>query len=407
MTTLLLFIIFLLFIVIIVLYSNNKKTTQVLKEKEYNCDFFFNSSLEGIIVWDKHKTIVSANKTFLKLTGYNSDEIYGKNVFDFVDPKDYDNFQSKIFEHKSNEHELYFIRKDGTDFLAKVSKNIYPQNDTTSDIWFITDLSTIKQKEIELEKLNRELEKKINEAVQENREKDRSIIEKSRLAQLGEMISMIAHQWRQPLTAISATCNNIILQTMMDKKLQEEEVRKELELVTGYTKYLSDTIDDFRNFFKKNKFKEKTTIDKIINDTLYIISSTIENHNITLTTSLNASVEIETYTGEIKQVILSIIKNAQDALRLNNIKNAEIRIDTYTHTDYVELIISDNAKGIPINILDRIFEPYFSTKKELDGTGLGLYMSKIIVEKNCDGKLFATNKNDGAVFFLQLPINNN
>ena len=402
---LLLTIIILLVGVISYLYYKNKKLSLELKFSQDNFDYFFDSSLEGIIIWDEHKTIKKANQTFIKLSGYDENEIIGKNIFDFIKPEDYDVFNTKIFETQLSTHELNFTRKDDSTFLAQVSKNIFTYDRTNTPIWFIVDLSTIKQKEIELEHLNHELEEKVNIAVQANREKDRSIIEKSRLAQLGEMISMIAHQWRQPLTAISATCNNLILQSMTSKKLEKDDLQHELQLVTGYTKYLSETIDDFRNFFKKNKYKEETTVDQIINETLHIISSTIQNNNIDLVTILQADTKIETFEGEVKQVILNIMKNAQDALKLNDIDDPKIIIETYFDKNYVIIEITDNAKGIPLNIIGKIFEPYFSTKKELDGTGLGLYMSKIIVEKNCDGKLLVANKGDGAVFTIKLPLN--
>jgi C4-dicarboxylate-specific signal transduction histidine kinase len=268
------------------------------------------------------------------------------------------------------------------------------------------NLSDMKQKEIKLEHLNHQLEEKITKALQLNIEKDRSIIDKSRLAQLGEMISVIAHQWRQPLTAISATCNNLILKSMSSKDLDKNEIQHELHLVTDYIKNLSKTLDDFRNFFKKNRYKENTTVDKIIDETLYILSSSIKNNNIDLVTKLDADIEIETFVGEMKQVILNLIKNAQDTLKMNNINQPQITINTYQDKDFVVIEISDNAKGIPLNSIDKIFEPYFSTKKELDGTGLGLYISKIIVEKNCNGKLLVTNKSDGAIFIVKLPINN-
>lgn len=407
LTIILLVLLFILIGVTLYFYNKQKKYQKLFNNVLIEKNIFFNSTLEGIIIWNHDNTIQEANKTFLKLSRYNRDQIIGKNIFDFVDPKDYDNFHTNIFEQKSNCYELHIMKNDGEVFLAKVARDIFMFNNQETIVWFVTDLSKIKQKEIELERLNKLLEKKVKDEVQANREKDRSIIEKSKYAQLGEMISMIAHQWRQPLTAISATCNNIILQTMASKKLDPQEIQKELELVTGYTQYLSDTIDDFRNFFKKKKHKETISLDQIINETLHIISSTIENHHIELITHLNSKTPISTYDGEIKQVILSIIKNAHDALTMNDIKSPFIEIETKSYDDYVELLITDNAKGIPLNIMDKIFEPYFSTKKELDGTGLGLYMSKIIVEKNCNGKLFAANKKDGAVFSLQLPINNN
>lgn len=397
-------------LIILLVYSKNKQNNlhKQLKQSTNNCETIFNSSLEAIILWDSAKTIIKANQRFSNLSQYTPEELIGMHIFDFFDPEEYDNFLLENLKDSSKEYNLNLMKKDGSSILLLIKQNTLIYNNQKVNAWFCLNLSTIKQKELELEKLNLELEQKVQNAVQANREKDQSIIEQSRLAQLGEMLSMIAHQWRQPLTAISATCNNIILQTMNNKPIENKYLQDELSLVTNYTQYLSDTIDDFRNFFKTNKHKETTTTDKIINETLKIVSSTIENQNITLNLNLHCDKEIETYSGEVKQVILNIIKNAQDAIVQNNIQDPQITIETHCDGNgMVKILIYDNAKGIPFTILDKIFEPYFSTKQELDGTGLGLYMSKIIIEKNCGGKLSATNKDDGAIFTIQLPINNN
>jgi len=404
----LLAIILLLLVFLAILSKKNSVLNHSLKNSKDNCKVIFGASLEAIVLWDKSKTIIQANKRFSEISGYSEEEVIAKHIFDFVEPIDYDNFTSNLFNKKTDKHTLQFIKKDNSSILVLIkSLNILYNNEDVT-VWFLLDLSGIKQKEIELEKLNLQLEQKVKQEVKANREKDQSIIEQSRLAQIGEMISMIAHQWRQPLTAISATCNNIILQTMNNKPIDNKYLQDELTLVTNYTQYLSDTIDDFRNFFKKDKHKELTTPDQIIHETLKIVSSTIENQNTQINLNLNCEKKIETYSSEVKQVLLNIIKNAQDAIIENNIQNPQITIETSSiNNQLVQIDIFDNAKGIPLTILDKIFEPYFSTKKELDGTGLGLYMSKIIIEKNCGGKLTAANKDDGAIFTIQLPINNN
>jgi PAS domain S-box-containing protein len=236
-------------------------------------------------------------------------------------------------------------------------------------------------------------------------QKEQQLIQQSRLAQMGEMISMIAHQWRQPLNAISATTNNLTFKLMMND-FDNKTFQNEIKLIQEYSQHLSTTIDDFRDFFKEDREKERTTLKDIINSTLDIVKVSVENKNIKIITKFNCDKQIETYTSEIKQVVLNIIKNAEDILLEKEIKNPTITIETSCkdHTNQ-KLIIKDNAGGIPDDIMDKIFDPYFSTKLEKDGTGLGLYMSKTIIQDHCNGKIKVRNDSNGAVFEITLKEN--
>jgi len=236
--------------------------------------------------------------------------------------------------------------------------------------------------------------------IKELREKDQAMLQQSRLAQVGEMMSMIAHQWRQPLTAISAASGNLTLKAKFDK-LDNETVENIGEKISGYAQHLSATIDDFRDFFKPNKENTKTTYKELIKSVLSIVESSIKNYNITLTQQLQNEIELYTYENELKQVILNLIKNAEDILKDKEIPNPKITIES----DGYILRVKDNAGGVPDDIIEKIFDPYFSTKTEKDGTGLGLYMSKTIIEEHCGGKLSVYNDAEGAVFEIELPVN--
>ncbi len=235
----------------------------------------------------------------------------------------------------------------------------------------------------------------------ELQQKDQHMFHQSRLAQMGEMISMIAHQWRQPLNAISLTSSNLAFKCIMND-MDNKIFKNELELIDEYAQHLSKTIDDFRGFFKEDKVQELVSLEDIINSTLNIVQTSIENKNIKIVTNLNCNTPFNTYPNEIKQVVLNIIKNAEDILLEKKIKNPVITIETLCSANKInkELIIKDNGGGVPQDIISKIFEPYFSTKKERDGTGLGLYMSKTIIEEHCGGKLNVSNDKDGAVFTL-------
>ncbi|MCK5536425.1 MAG: HAMP domain-containing histidine kinase, partial [Bacteroidales bacterium] len=158
----------------------------------------------------------------------------------------------------------------------------------------------------------------------------------------------------------------------------------------------------FRNFFKPNKAKSKTTYDEIVHSILGIIQLTLSNENIKLIEDLNCKDSFTTHTVELKQVILNLIKNAEEALLGNGVKDPTIKIVTYTEENNYILEVRDNAGGVPKDIIDNIFDPYFSTKKNKDGSGLGLYMSKTIIEEHCEGTLSVSNDKNGAIFKIVL-----
>jgi C4-dicarboxylate-specific signal transduction histidine kinase len=242
-----------------------------------------------------------------------------------------------------------------------------------------------------------ELNHKIQEEVEKNRQKDRQLLHQSRLAQMGEMLSMIAHQWRQPLNAISATNNTLMIKTQLNT-ISHEEIIKFSTKISDYTQYLSQIITDFRDFFKPDKVVEQITYKYIIQETLKIIEPSLQNNNITIMKIINDETLFHTYPNELKQVILNILKNAQDVLVERKIQNPYIKIIA---TKY-QLIIKDNGGGIDQEIMPHIFDPYFSTKKQKDGTGLGLYMSKVIIEQHCQGKLMVSNDDNGAIFTIEI-----
>ena len=233
------------------------------------------------------------------------------------------------------------------------------------------------------------------------REKKDMLFKQSRLAQMGEMISMIAHQWRQPLSAISATTNALIL--INERGRYESELFEDrLQKIADYSQHLSATIDDFRNFFKTNKEKEETTIEAIIKDVLNITQTSLENKNINLITDFKYHKKVNIYGNEFKQVLLNLIKNAEDILLEKKIVDPEITLRTFEENGYPVLTVEDNGGGIDNAIIDKIFDPYFSTKLDKEGTGLGLYMSKVIIQEHCTGMLSVKNSHNGAIFRIEM-----
>ena len=257
--------------------------------------------------------------------------------------------------------------------------------------------------ESDLEILTLKLEDKIKQEMKKNQEKTTQLIQQSRLAQMGEMISMIAHQWRQPLTAISATTNNLLLKQLLNNPITKEELKNELELINDYSQHLSSTIDDFRDFFKRDKEKEITTLEDLIGKSINIIKTSFDSKDIILTTKFKYNKRIEIYATEVQQVILNLLKNAEDILIDKNITEKRVKISTYEDNKYAIIEVSDNGGGIEPQILGKIFDPYFTTKKSKEGSGLGLYMSKTIINEHCNGLLKIENAHEGAIFKIYLP----
>lgn len=254
----------------------------------------------------------------------------------------------------------------------------------------------IDNKTKELRELNEHLEERVKEEVRKNREKDKQLLARSRLAQMEEAISLIAHQWRQPLSSITLLVAQAKM--MFDRKnINKNTLDKCSNEVKNSVFYLNDTIELFRNFFKVENEKNLYEINKIVENVLNMQKIILQSKNIKLELKLNSNQKVYVFMNEIMQAVMDIIKNSIDELEKRNIKEPVIKIETKDN----KIIISDNAGGIDEKIIDKIFDPYFSTKK--DGTGLGLYMSKVIVEEHHNGKLEVKNNEEGAEFIITLP----
>jgi len=262
---------------------------------------------------------------------------------------------------------------------------------------YIKKEKELEAKNIELKYINNNLEKLVAKGINKNRQKDHIMFTQSRSAQMGEMIAMIAHQWRQPLNIISAV-NALINQRIKKNKLDMSTSRNLTSKISENIEYLSSTIDDFMNFFKADKEMIKTDFKKIIDRSFVLVKGSIDSKDIDLKVSEYEVKEFVSFENELIQVVLNILKNSQDALIQNNIQNPKINIEIKGAV----LIISDNGGGIPSNIIDKIYDPYFSTKIEKEGTGLGLYMSKIIIDEHCKGNLDMKNIDDGVSFSISL-----
>lgn len=395
--------------------ANNEieeKTKLIAKQKEL-FEKLYSKSSDGVLLI-KNKKIIDCNEAILKLLEYSKDELLNKSI-DEISPKfQLNNDDSTIISSKKIDETLEngvcnfewtLLSKNSIYIWVEIVLTAIEIDNKAVIHTVIRNINKRKEMEKELESLTNKLEDRIVEEIKKNEEKTKQLIQQSRLAQMGEMISMIAHQWRQPLAAISATTNSILLKTMLDEKISKEELTKELNLITDYSQHLSLTIDDFRNFFKTDKIKSEISLEELIDKTINIIKIQFETKEIKVEKDYKFNEKILSYSTELQQVILILLKNAEDALIEKEIENKNIKISTYKENDFVIIEVEDNAKGIPNDIIEKIFDPYFSTKKEKEGTGIGLYMSKIIIDEHCSGNLSVKNSKFGAIFKIKLPLN--
>ena len=233
---------------------------------------------------------------------------------------------------------------------------------------------------------------------------DKQLIEQSKLAQMGEMIGNIAHQWRQPLSVISVAATGSLCKIEYDD-IDKDELSKNLKLINKESQYLSETIDVFRNFLLEEKIVQRVIIQDRIQTAIDIVSINLKNNNIELKTNLNEiePIEYDLVLGELTQVIINLINNSKDALKDSQVKNKFVSINLKKTKQHILLEIEDNGGGIKEDIIDKIFEPYFSTKGKAQGTGLGLYMSYQIINNSLNGKIQVENTKDGAKFTIFLP----
>jgi signal transduction histidine kinase len=241
----------------------------------------------------------------------------------------------------------------------------------------------------------------IAQEVEKNKEQQLLMLQQNRLAQMGEMISMIAHQWRQPLNLLSIM-NQTIIHKYQNKKLDDEVVQSFKNKSSAVIQQMSTTIDDFSNFFKPEKEKVLFCINDIVTHVSDITTPIYVDNQITLTINIPEKYYTFGYPNELGQSILNIINNAKDALLDNNREERKIILTLTKKESYLILSIADNAGGIPLDIINKVFDPYFSTKINKNGTGLGLYISKIIIDEHMQGKLSVSNTQDGACFQIQL-----
>lgn len=311
----------------------------------------------------------------------------------YTDPH---NWQSSLLNET-----MSFLVLSETDAKATSNIHIPIKSKEWSLITFSALSHLVSKTTNELQTLNTKLQEKIDTQISDSHAKDEIMVSQARMAIMGEMIGMIAHQWRQPITVIGMVTNNSILDIQMGD-FNVNRMLDDLTLIDKQVHFLSQTIDDFRNFFRPNKLPQHFTFNDIHNDIKTIMVKSFDSHDIRIVFSGDMQSDIQTYKNEFLQVFLNILNNSKDAFIENQTVNPTILCSCEERNDSILFLIQDNAGGISEAILNRIFEPYFSTK-EKNGTGLGLYMSSIIVEKHLKGNIRVCTYDNVTIFALQIP----
>ena len=352
---------------------------------------------------NKEGIITYATDAFSKISGFSKEELIGQNhrivKHPDMDAKVYNELWKTISSGHNFIGELKNKRKDGSFYW--VDEIIFPEIDEGEIIGYFSIREDISAKK-EVENFNDTLSIKIDKAILENQKKDQLLLQQSKLASMGEMIGAVAHQWRQPLNSLAIKLQFIeddFEDGIIDAKYLNTYTNESMELVD----FMSKTIDDFRNFFNIDKRKTSFDVHSKIEETINILSAQLEKHNVKINISKN-SFSVFGHASEFQQVVLNIVNNAKDAFVENNIINRtiNIEIDSDGNDGFIKVI--DNAGGIPQDVIDRIFEPYFTTKEQGKGTGLGLYMSKMIIEDNMNGTLEVDSSTDGVVFIIKIGV---
>ncbi len=271
-------------------------------------------------------------------------------------------------------------------------------------------IEEIEYKDNQLKFYTIQLEDEIRKRTEELVQREKALLQQSKMASMGEMLENIAHQWRQPLSIISTAATGIKMQKDFGISDEKNEI-KSLIIINDSAQHLSQTIDDFRNFFKSNKDKNIFNIKDIYFKTFNIISSNFNNQEIEIIDNLE-DIEILSFSGELTQVIMNILNNAKDILETTQNQRLLIFVNIYKDEKNAIIKIKDNGGGIPKDIIDNIFEPYFTTKHKAQGTGIGLYMCEEMITKHMNGTLNCENLEytyeninyTGACFTISLPI---
>ncbi|MFT5662404.1 MAG: PAS domain S-box-containing protein, partial [Sulfurimonas sp.] len=365
--------------------TEKKRNLILLQEKKNELETIIQEAPNPMILHEEGGKILMLNQAWIVSSGFSLEDT--PTIDDWVDHI-YDDKESRIFT-KEHIHSLYNITDkvdEGEFTFLNKNRDFITWQVNSAPLGVINGKRRLVSSAMDITEL---------------KHKDEMLINQSRHAAMGEMIGMIAHQWRQPLSNISMDVNNMLLDIAIGE-LSTIRVEEYANSISAQTQNLSETINDFRNFFKPDKVISKVNIKDVLDKTLSVVEDSLRNNNIELKSTFETDTEVNAYPRELMQVFVNVITNSKDALISNRIKDALINVRVYEDKEYINTEICDNGRGIDSEILPKVFDPYFSTKDVKTGTGLGLYMSKMIIEEHLNGILEVQSNGNSTCFTIRL-----
>ncbi|PLX68917.1 MAG: hypothetical protein C0603_04315 [Denitrovibrio sp.] len=399
-------------------------TTKALALSEEKYRSYMENSPDSIIVINKDKMIIDINSAACDKFEYSRSEFLKMNIKDIVPEKCKGLVDENVKQAHDNSEIVAthpHISKSGRIYQMEVYVKYLPDGNM---IGILHDTTHRIEMENELSELNAGLQARVKSELEIREKQDRVLFEQKKLADMGQMISAIAHQWRQPINALGLYIQSLVSDFESDT-VTKSDIADFRDDTLGLIKHMSQTIDDFRNFFKPDKNKTEFNIMKEISSVIKLIDAQLAMKNIKIKLSCECRecemcadfmddefcesgyTKIYAYLGEFKQALVNIIYNSVDSIgdqmSDGKIQTGMIDIKLKAEEDNICLYIYDNGTGIPDNILSKIFDPYYTTKPEGKGTGIGLYMTKLVIEEHMKGKILASNTSEGACIVIQLP----
>lgn len=382
---------------------------QALRESEQRYRALFEQAAVGVAQVDALSgRFLQVNRRYCEICGRSEEEMLATTFSSITHPDDVGDCTdslNRLIDGQTREYivEKRYIRPDGSSVWVDLTASaLWPPGQEPSTFVAVAQDVTegLKAKE-DLLHLNLELEQRVRQETQKNREKDLLLIQQARLAAMGEMVHNIAHQWRQPLNTLSCVLGNI--QDEFDfGEMTAESLREGVGKCHRLLQRMSATVDDFRNFFSPDKETRQFDLGKAAEEAVFIIGDAIKNNDIELDCDLEKDVYGEGYPNQLAQVILNLLVNAKDVLIDRKIASGRIVLKLRSAGGMAILSVEDNAGGIPDEVLPKVFDPYFTTKDQ--GSGIGLYMAKMIVERNMKGRIIAANNTQGAILTITVPL---